>query len=171
MPCRGNDGGNIHRGRRFTSRGIPRLRRDNLGERGFTLIEVIAVLIIAGIVSAVAISRGVSASSFSLSSETQILKTNLRYAQAKALSDNTSWGLTLTSGSYTLQNNGANSSNVLPGESLATHAMPAGVTCAGAATVTFDHWGSPGTTTQTITLSGGGDTNTITITRETGFIP
>lgn len=159
MPCPGNVGGNIHRG------------RDNSGERGFTLIEVIAVLIIVGIVSAVAISRGVSATSFSLASETQILKTNLRYAQAKALSDETSWGLAFTGATYTLQNNGANSSNVLPGESLATHTMPAGVTCTGAATVTFDNWGSPGTTTQTITLSGGGDTNTITITRETGFIP
>lgn len=140
-------------------------------ERGFTLIEVIAVLVIVGIVSAVAISRSVSSSSFSLASEAQILKTNLRYAQAKALSDNTSWGLALTSSAYTLQNNGANSSNVLPGESLPTHTMPAGVTCVGAATVTFDSWGSPGTSTQTITLSGGGDTNTITITRETGFIP
>lgn len=52
---------------------------------GFTLIEVIAVLVIAVIISAVIVSRSGS-SSTDLVSQTEILKTHLRYVQTMSMS-------------------------------------------------------------------------------------
>jgi len=138
---------------------------------GFTLIEVAAVLVILGILAAVAVARLTSTASYSVISEAEILKTHFRFAQMKALSDvNATWGIAVAAGSYTLQNNGAEAAIILPGAESATHSFPSGVSST-AQTITFDTWGSPGDADLTLTLSGGGESATITITRNTGFIP
>ena len=138
---------------------------------GFTIIEVIAVLVIIGIISAVLISRVSSTDVYTLTSEVETLKTNLRYAQLRAMSDNVSWGITYTSSSCTLQKNGAPAPSNLPNEDSATHAFQSGVSItSGAGTVSFDEWGSPGASDISITLSTGTDYRTITVTQNTGFI-
>jgi MSHA pilin protein MshC len=140
--------------------------------RGFTLIEVIAVLIILGIIAAVVVSRGMSSQN-DLIPQADIVKTHLRFAQLKALADDSTststWGIVFSGNSYTLYNNGAAASINLPGENGNSHTFPSGVTVAGT-TVNFDSWGSPGTANIPITLSQGGVPTTINVANNTGYI-
>jgi MSHA pilin protein MshC len=143
--------------------------------KGFTLIEVIAVLIILGIFAAVAASR-VGSNQNELIPQTDILKSHLRYAQLKALSDDTStsWGIVFTSStSYTITNvpvsGGTAVSINLPSENSSTHTFPSGVTSTTTPTVAFDSWGNPGADI-TITLSQGGVTKAFKVNNITGYI-
>lgn len=140
---------------------------------GFTLIEVIAVLIILAIITAVAVSRGMSTQN-DLIQQVDIVKTHLRFAQLKALNDDVNtWSITFTTGSYSLSCTvGTNStcpSSSLPSESSSSHSFPSGVT-ATSATVTFDRWGSPGGSAASINLTQGSQTITITVAANTGYI-
>jgi len=148
--------------------------------RGFTMLEVIAVLIILGIITAFVVSRGTNIKA-ELSSETEIIKAHLRYAHCLALANDIySWKITLSSGSpdyYTLskinKSDGTETSPInLPNEDSPTHTVPSGISItSGLVPVIFDEWGSPGTTTLNIILSdGAGNSETITITKNTGFI-
>jgi MSHA pilin protein MshC len=155
--------------------------------KGFTLIEVIAVLIILGIIAAVAVSRVMSNQS-DLIPQADIVKSHLRFAQLKALAgdvkaDGTAatWGIAFTSTSYTLYNDGGVASINLPGEDGKIHTFPSGVTVTSTtpnATVTFDSWGSPVVSSvdltplavnATVTLTQGVSA-TITIANNTGYI-
>lgn len=151
------------------------IRRDNPNQTGFTMIEVIAVLVVIAIVSAAIISRAKSPSQYSVVSETDILKNNIRFAQIKAIGDISpdTWGINVTSSSYTLTCTGANcpgSTVNLPGESSATHTFSSGVTASPATNITFDNWGSPGAANITITLTGVSQTQTVMVTKNTGFM-
>lgn len=139
-------------------------------EHGFTLMEVIAILIIIGITLAVAMNRVISTQS-ELISELDIVKSHLRYVQLKALnSDTGTWGISFSANSYTLQYNGAAATISLPSEDSNTHTFSSGVTMTGSQTVTYTSWGSPGAANVSLTLSQGGETRTTTITAGTGFI-
>jgi MSHA pilin protein MshC len=142
--------------------------------RGFTLIEVIAVLIILGIIAAVAVSR-VMSNQNDLIPQADIVKSHLRFAQLKALASDVqddgtavTWGIDFTGTTYTLQNNGVTASINLPGDDGKIHTFPSGVTI-GNATVTFNSWGDPGADI-TITLSQGGVSKTFKVNNITGYI-
>ena len=156
-------------------------------ERGFTILEVIAILIIIGIIVAVAVSRYISKQSYESIPETEIFKSHLRYAQQLSLngdgtngdSDPTwAWGIQIGAGttSYTLvrvHNNVVTGNGSLPGESGNTHTFISGVTLTGVAAnqiISFDQWGSPGANSITVNVVEGSITNTFTITKNTGFI-
>jgi prepilin-type N-terminal cleavage/methylation domain-containing protein len=144
--------------------------------RGFTLIEIIAVLVILAIISAVAISRGTGTDTASLQAEVDTLKGYLRYAQSLAMNDISpvKWGINLNvgtnaEGKYTYQlvkdplgTSVFTSPYSLPNESGSIHAVSKPFTASG--TVLFDEWGRP---TGSATIGG----QSITITAETGFIP
>ncbi|MFZ1038244.1 MAG: prepilin-type N-terminal cleavage/methylation domain-containing protein, partial [Smithella sp.] len=69
---------------------------------GFTLIEVVAVLVILAIIAAVAVTRGMSIQS-DLIPQADTVKTHLRFAQMKALNDDANtWSMAFTTGSYSL---------------------------------------------------------------------
>ncbi|MDP2645546.1 MAG: type II secretion system protein [Desulfobacterales bacterium] len=140
---------------------------------GFTLVEVIAVLVVIGIVAAFAVSSALLfLSSYKLATEDAILRMHLRYVQYRALSDDLSWGMSFTGSSYTSLRNGNTSPYNLPNEAGATHTLASGVSFSPTpGNVIFDKWGSPGANNVTITLSSGGEFKTVTITRNTGFIP
>lgn len=141
------------------------------------MLEVIAVLVVLGIVSAIAVSR-LTQSGNGLYTERDILQSNLRFAQFRALTDNaattTTWGISFASTSYTLQNNGAAATIFFPSDGSATHTLSAGVTItapASGSSVTYNFWGNPGAADIPVTLSQGGQTASFTITNTTGFIP
>jgi MSHA pilin protein MshC len=135
---------------------------------GFTLLEVMAVLLIIGILSAVVISRAVSIASEEALAELHQVKSHLRYAQSRAMADNAAWGISFASaGTYCLFQTAAANCRVLPGEGTNTVTLAhLGITSA-PQTVTFDGRGSPGTSDVTV----GTSSETITVTANTGYIP
>ena len=137
---------------------------------GFTLIEIIATLIVLGILASVAAVIFSSMDDEKLATEVEILKSHLRYAQSRAMTDNVSWGIAFSGNSYTLQTGGSTSTSYLPNDDSSTHNLQRGVTASTTPVVAFDNFGSPGGGEISITLSAGGDSRKITITKNTGFI-
>lgn len=136
-------------------------------QRGFTLIEIIAVFILMGVLSAIAVSHS---NNFGLDADVrgaaEVVKNHLRYTQAKAMNSDVSWGLNFASSTYTLQN-ASSVTAALPGD------LPQGMSFASTVNpLMFENrWGSPGSATITVTVSKGGTSQTITVTKNTGFIP
>lgn len=148
--------------------------------RGFTFLEVLLVLIVLGVIIAVAANR-VSTSGNELITETDLLKSNLRFAQLKALTNNnddgTRWRINFFGSSYTLVKllkDGSTDSSAntnFPSDNAPTHQLPAGVTVISPASVTYNFRGEPGTTDITVQLKQGNNSAGFTITRTSGFIP
>lgn len=149
---------------------------------GFTLVEVITVMVIMGIIALFITARYMNTDSVNVNSEAEIVKSHVRYAQSRAMNTNTIWGINiLTSSQYSLFQNG-NTANVvsLPGQDSVTVTLPAGIAFSATGVISFDTWGKPhtdaaGTSSQAgsrvITLTKGSSTQNITITQNTGFIP
>jgi type II secretory pathway pseudopilin PulG len=168
-------------------------------ERGFTMLEVIAILIILGIIVAVAVSRYMSRQAYESIPETEIFKSHLRYAEQLSINgDGTNgdgtmdttwaWGIQIGAGttSYSLvrlHNNVVTGNGTLPGENdhlnSNTHTFISGVTLTGVIAndkISFNQWGSPSVNNiplvnnLAINVIEGSVTNTFTITKNTGFI-
>ena len=141
----------------------------------FTLMEVVAVLVIGAILAAVAISRVSATRDADVRAEVDTLKGHLRYAQYLAMNDipPNQWGINLAPNSYTLVIYDSDNMNTttspfhLPGENSATHTFPTGISAFGNTLVVFNEWGSPVTGNAVLTVGG----ENITITAQTGFIP
>ncbi len=114
--------------------------------------------------------RGPVRSSAPLVSEETLLRSQLRYAQSLALANNTdSWGISISSGGYTLQKNSATALLALPGQNSAAYTFSSKVyVTQGSGVVLFDEFGSPGNAAVSITLSDGVHSRTITLSAETG---
>lgn len=166
---------------------MKRACKTHINHRGFTLIELVIVLIVMAIVAVFIASRA-STSGNDLIAETDTLKSHLRYAQIRAMNDSEPWGIHIPdSGSYVLyRKNALADGQMLPGEkpgaSAQKHTLPATVTITSGTgtTYNFNAWGAPVNAgsppvllaaTQTITLSEGAETSGITITKNTGYIP
>jgi prepilin-type N-terminal cleavage/methylation domain-containing protein len=153
--------------------------------RGFTMIEIIAVLIVLFIFSAVVLSTYKTITNNKVMEEVDGLKANFCFAQIKALSnadDSSTWGISFTSGSssYRLVYTGVTTSPIyLPsegGSNPSTHNLPSGMTITGSV-VNFDKWGRPldgsgnlMTGDTMITLTAGTDTGKFNVSKNTGFI-
>ncbi len=158
--------------------------------RGFTIIEIVAVLVILGILAATAVSVVGSMSAYQLTSQADTLKGHLRYAQMRAMNTDNIWGIAFQTAnspnSYRIFNNIAGSTPAFPGTGSDTVTLPAGMTITGIADggmVAFKTWGSPYTNAaatarqaveggwRTITLNHGGRSVDVQIRNETGYIP
>jgi MSHA pilin protein MshC len=159
--------------RTVMTRKANRMRTES--DPGFTVIEIIAVLLVIGIIAAVAIINfGVG----DVQSETQStrLAQHLRLAQSRSLRQGALWGVHLASGTdqYWLFRVPDESNRIIfPGEESDTISVDS--LAAGQSQVTFDEFGRPCTDVDahspadsdiSISVSG----KTLTITRETGFI-
>lgn len=61
---------------------------------GFTILEVVAVLVILGIISALAVSTiSINIDDVKRDEELNVLKAHLRYAQARAMNSDSEWGI------------------------------------------------------------------------------
>jgi len=166
-------------------------------ERGFTLIEIVVVLIIIGVLAVVSVSRiGTLTVDATLSSQTGLIKNAVRYAQSlamKASAGDTSAlrGVKCDGTDYWLFRNNApdTPANQMPppGESAAKVALAAKKITMSAFVVIFDGFGRPYTSytdqttntpvsaanpvTVTINSIPAGAPASFGITPETGFIP
>jgi prepilin-type N-terminal cleavage/methylation domain-containing protein len=148
-------------------------RCKTIGNKGFTMIEIVAVLLILGIIAAIAVSRMSDTTAYDLSSQMEVVKAHLRLAQSRAMASSSPWGINFASSTtyYLFQGAGSTTPVQLLGEDNATVSLTtkqSGLTIGSAPQrITFDAYGSPGTTNVTVTTNGGN----ITVTKNTGFIP
>ncbi|MDP3096764.1 MAG: type II secretion system protein [Syntrophales bacterium] len=153
---------------------MKRICKTHIHQRGFTMIEMVIVLIVMAIVATFILARATPGSN-DLIAQAEILKSHLRYAQIRAMNDTVSWGIHIPDdGSYVLYKNNVPATALLPGETAQTHTLPTGITVTDGvgSTYNFDDWGSLVTPKLTITLSQGTTTTSnITITKNTGYIP
>lgn len=171
----------------FSGRRRGASRRWSRSGPGFTLLEVVMVLLVLGILAFVAINRMTNISN--AVAEADALRSALRYAQSRAMADVYTWGVTFSSGGYTLVEANPNVAGVLPGQGGASRNMPSGVSLhwalASGNTIYFDWRGQPvsssiavigGTanvvgTNQTVTFTQSGQNMVVTVTPYTGFVP
>ncbi|MDD5759365.1 MAG: prepilin-type N-terminal cleavage/methylation domain-containing protein [Desulfobulbaceae bacterium] len=136
-------------------------------DKGFTLIEFIAVILLLGILSAIATSRSNTlGDEAKVASAIEIVKNHLRYAQTKAMNSDVSWGINFAVSPYKLRRDTTDVNDTLPGD------LPPGVSFTSSINpLMFENrWGSPGNTSITVTVSKGTSSRTFTVTKNTGFI-
>lgn len=147
---------------------------------GFTLIEVITVLLIIGIMSAVVLSRGNTLNS-DLNARAGEVRSQLRYLQLMAMKNGATYlALTCDGTNYWAYNSADASKHLpLPGESAATVSLADKKMQMSSFTISFDAFGIPYsgspqvklTSNAAITITVGGQNATLTVTPETGFVP
>jgi len=155
---------------------------------GFTLIEMVVVLILMTIIAATVLGRSIATSDIDLNSETDKIRNHLRFAQAEAMKrSNTVWGIKSAGNEYWLFRTNAPDTNdvrlpgvAYSGASNRINEGDIGVTVSDF-TVFFDRIGKPYTAytdesintplASQLTISvTAGETRSITITPETGLV-
>lgn len=144
------------------------------GQGGFTLFEIIMVLLLLGVVSYFAATRLFSDDAPTQVAEMELVKSHLRYAQSRTMNTEKDWGITFEAGgkTYFLFNEDNIALPIrLPGdESSNSKIVLTAITVTSAPlTVRFlsDEYGSPGTANVSVATTAGA----ITVTKNTGFIP
>lgn len=161
----------------------PRAARGTAGQRGFTIIEVVAVLVIIAVIVAVAIERIFDQTPAELGGMEASVRSHLRYARTRSMNSDEIFGVQLISTTtYAIFRNGnAATRVVLPGQpSTGIITLEDGATfTTGASIISFDQWGRPcsdaagttlRTTNTTVTLSYLGQTASIVVVRNTGYL-
>jgi prepilin-type N-terminal cleavage/methylation domain-containing protein len=148
---------------------------------GFTLLEILVVLVLMGIMGTIIVSRLVD-NPVELTAGAATLKNHIRYAQARGMNSDNLWGIRYDSATKTywlFEYDGVTETRaLLPGES--TDSLPLGddnQTLNGLTVVVFDNWGRPylgnlGSTPGggVFSLQEGGLSVSVTMADETGFM-
>ncbi|MDY6825118.1 MAG: type II secretion system protein [Thermodesulfobacteriota bacterium] len=135
---------------------------------GFTLIEVIAALLILGILAAVVVVSSMNTET--TASESAMLakvKNHLRYARNRSMSSQDQWGVVISGDGYELERLpwDTDESLFFPGEELESVEIEGDLALSGR--VFFDEWGRPiDENGDSISFSSSG----ITINQTTGYI-
>ena len=147
----------------------PHLASDSsASQAGFTLVELIIVIVMLGIVSAVAMMRGTSPSAMTLPSQAQMLAGDIRRAQTLAYTSGNRMQVTATATGYkVLKCSGSNCTT--PTEDLSV-TLQKGVTFSSfTTTLEFDTLGKP-VAGAGYTLFSDSDEKTVTVAATTGFV-
>ena len=143
-------------------------RRD---ARGFTLTELVVVMVIAAILSAFAISR-INTTSFNTEGYANQVAAMVRYAQKLAVSQRRTVFVVTTASNIKLCYTDATCASPVrepPGTDDFSHNAPSGVSLS-VASISFDALGKPNAG-GSITVTASGETpRTITIEAETGYV-
>ena len=139
-----------------------------VSQRGFTFLEIIAMIVVVGILAAIAASRINSTDTYAISSELDKVQSHLRYAQGRAIRTNSSWGISFSSSNtYCLFQTNAANKKVIAGEDQNNIILSKLAITSAPQTITFDGFGSPGAADIIVSTSGGN----ITVAANTGFTP
>ncbi len=143
----------------------------SIREHGFTMVELIMVMVIMGIIAAVAIPRFFSNTTFQSRGFYDQVVSTLRYAQKAAIAQHRFVCVAFTTNSATLTTGAtvACGTNLISptGQSPYSAAAPSGVTLGGMANFNFDALGRP-SAAQSILVSG--YATLITVEAETGYV-
>ncbi|MBI2319723.1 MAG: GspH/FimT family pseudopilin [Betaproteobacteria bacterium] len=154
--------------------------------RGFTLVELVMVLIIVGVLAVVALPRLNLGGSFSARGYADQVKARLQYAQELAVAQRRNVCVAVNAGAGTLtltkalssgSGGGCGASPVAPADVVADLPIPSGVTLSTSSTpIIFDALGQsvdgsgvPLTSDVTITITGDVNT-TVTVEKLTGYV-
>jgi MSHA pilin protein MshC len=140
---------------------------------GFTMVELILVIVIAGILATVAVPRLVGRNGFDTRGFTDQLAATVRFAQKLAIAQRTHVYVQLTASTATLCYD-AGCANPAPGpggEQPYTVTAPNGVTIGGVGTLDFDAGGRPLNLAaqRDIQVNGAGAYH-VYVEQETGFV-
>jgi prepilin-type N-terminal cleavage/methylation domain-containing protein len=140
------------------------LRWSAENERGFTLIELVSVLLFLGILAAV-VMPAFNTGGISVETAANAIEADLRMAQELAMSRETSAsvGITFTNGSntYTLTDPA--------GAFSVTRTFTGAVTISSGGTISFNRFGEPAVISS-VQITAGGQTKTITVEQFTGRV-
>jgi len=166
---------------------------------GFTIIEIVAVLVVLGILAVLTIGSFVGNGRAELAAQTDVIKAHIRLAQMRSMNfSNVIWGIDSNGSTYHLfrlpgtldingniTNAGTETQEQFPGEqTVVITVTDKGIDAIESFKICFDNWGTPfkivgGSYSQLISsdaeagiiVSNNGDTKTILITQNTGYIP
>ena len=144
-------------------------------QRGFTLVELILVMVIAGVLAAVAVPRLVGRNSFDSRGFTDQLAATARFAQKLAIAQHRVVVVRLTPGAATLCYNDVGVCVEAPGpggEKPYTVSAPGGVTIASpVASLVFDAIGRPVGITAPLDIQvNGSGAHHVWVEQETGYV-
>ena len=142
--------------------------------KGFTMIELVAVLVILGIIAAVVAVRMTGTTDYDLVSQVEVVKAHLRLTQSRAMTTGRPWGITFTGPNpttyYLFQEAAPATPVLLPGEDNVTVNLTTKKSALTISplplTITFDAYGSPGAVDISVTTNGGN----FIVRKNTGFI-
>lgn len=147
--------------------------------KGFTLIEVIILLIVIGVLSAMIVPQLIlSNTDAELSAKTEVIKSHIGYAQARAMNTNRVWGIRFLGGTYSIYHDNFSGKVILPGEDSTDIVLPSGMTVT-TGVLSFTTWGEPcsdepattmlnSATSYTVTYQG--KSKVISVVQDTGYI-
>lgn len=144
--------------------------------RGFTMVELILVMVIAGILAAVAVPRMVGRTSFDTRGFADQLAATVRFAQKLAVSQRREVSVHLTANDATLCYGpiapcaAASQAPGPGGEKPYTVTAPGGVTIAPVTVLTFDRGGRPDIAAQLDIQVNGSGTHHVLVEQETGYV-
>jgi len=159
---------------------------DRTKDKGFTLIEIISIMVIAGILSTVVIVRMNVLNQSNLYTFADELKANLRYAQNHSMTTESICSIIFSGNTYKYQD-GSSTDTLLPGQNQILLTAPSGVSISVVPPfIAFDSWGRPGidpnktdingdilldvSAGTQITLSNSEENRILIVTQETGYI-